>query len=388
MDYSKINDIIAQHPMVIMDSAGELIEFTAIPSYDEIAGLCAKNPIIHPDCEITGKFAVSDNTVLDCINEYRLDMRARGLLNAQLMGAIDDLADTVVAYYAGVSEHYIETVLDAVGDDAQSISIIFNGLMGQSDEMLAKNDYERAEAYMPTIEYMAMLYPHLAVDLERKYEENEDPMAVLEAEVQNAAEDAIFIQMAIGENEDMTLPLTQNVISVLCEIMPVFYTDSLEELIVEHGLPGDEAGPVGDVIGLLQDQLDQMKSLDDIEEGDEKILKALDQAQDWAYECYFAQMGDMAHSFIDADIDADDFKETLSLLEEWVDELAGEIGDEDADLFSYMLASLQTEIRNELRMRAQALNQCRAQGQKDKENKTAGESVFCTRSATLTPFLH
>ena len=292
MDYSNINNILAQHPMILMDGAGDITEFTALPTYDELAALCAASPIIHPDGEVTGKFAVSDNTVLDSIREYRLEMAERGLLSGQIMGAIDDLADTVSSYYAGVSEQYIEAVLDTIGDDEQSISIIFNALIEQSEALMAKDDYDNAEAYMPVVEYMAMIYPHLAVNLEQKYEEKADPFAALEVEVQNAEEDAVLIQMNIGEGGHMTLPLTKNVVAILCEIMPAFYTDSLEELIVEHGLPGDEAGTSGDVISLLQDQIDYMDALPDKQDGDGKILEVLDQAQDWAYECYFAQMGE------------------------------------------------------------------------------------------------
>jgi hypothetical protein len=131
-----------------------------------------------------------------------------------------------------------------------------------------------------------------------------------------------------------------------------------------------------------------MESLADVQDGDAKILEALDQAQDWAYESYFAQMGDMARGFIDAEIDTDDFKDTLASLEGWVDELATEVGDEDADLFSYMLASLQTVIHDELRLRDQEFTQCRAQGEKDKENNAQSDSVFCVQGTTLTPFLH
>lgn len=382
MDYTNFNKIMQDHPLVLMDDTGECYEFTSFPSYQDLEKICARSPMVTADAEVIGRFTVGENAVLDTLREYRMELIDKGLASGQFLAALDDLADTVDSFNTTQAQDFIDDVLEKVGDDQRALSIVFNSFVDEGRKYLEKNDLDKSEVYSNLIQYLGALYPFLDAHIETV-----DDRQILEDEFENADEDATFIQLTIG-GEVLTVPLTANALDVLSDIMPVMY-NTIEELGAMYK-PG-QLSPLetSDLPSMLQEQYNYVATLPDYHEADAVTLNDISGAMDKVSALYANQLGQMVSDYLDSEPEEAKLKALMDALDNWAEDLTlyrpEYIPEEDGRI----IATIHTQLREQL---AERENECRAEEalvQKDREYKNGENgSVFCTYAALSQPHLH
>jgi hypothetical protein len=327
MDLELYNKFFAANPLYVVDTHDEILTFTQIPSYDDIATLCRNNPEFIADEARIGAIEIVENQVLIDLEEYR-DILAdnAATLDGQILAAYEDVVRTAHSYYKAEREKYAYEVIDHIGRDPQAHDIVMESFSALNDDVVLTlgEEYQGIfddifNVFLNT--YQKIIDPDAEVALDVKnygfdFEVN------LETAFKLADENAPTIKMTFDDVEK-DIPLTFEMMGVLADEMPIL-PDGVEEMLENYNPDVQTAFDPFCAIDALNDEKEALLSTlstGQDQQSKDLQIEALDGAIEHLENFYEAEIYEKVNAFIDNADYAGEVDAAMHVLEQWISDL-------------------------------------------------------------------
>lgn len=382
MNYDLIDKIIAKYPMNLVQEDGSTVTFTTLPSYDDIAALCKNNRQVIVDADDVTSFDVGQNTLLTSLGAYIEYLTDEGVLSPRLSAVLDDLADSIEAYYTADTQSFLENAIDHVGEEPFALATLYNDLVQKGRPFFTEDpESTAAEIYTDMIEQMQDSYAFLEPDAEAEaveYDPDEEESFgdLLQIAHDNMEEDTPVVNLELAGGDVIALPLNEEGLKLGVDMFPVIPCD-LAELIEFFDPKAGEPIGTGLLPYLIAEQMQKNAH-------NEAFVAELEAANNFVSDLYAQQIFEMVYEFYE-NASINEALEARATLMEWIEYLMQEQPEDIPEAEVFVLANIHGELHEQIESEEMAHEASKVMAAKEQRHD---KSVFLGVQPLSGPYLH